>query len=138
MLSFGMLCHRLGLQVQTTNVLLRISRCAPIGRHITTERVSGDPDLLKRGRGAEFRFISIPPVAQGRAEVVFELTPFRLMDRLGDKYESVQDKLARFLRPGDTYKIEASDLGIRWWAFESLQDEDGLKGKKSVALDLPG
>ncbi|KAI1332647.1 hypothetical protein F5Y16DRAFT_393954 [Xylariaceae sp. FL0255] len=109
----------------------------PVRRHITTTRVSGDPDLLKRGQDSRFYFITIPPVAKSHTEVIFELPPSRLTDHLGDKNESLQDKLTRFLRPGDTYEIEARDLGIRWWAFGSLQDEDGLKGKKISRWTLP-
>lgn len=109
----------------------------PVARHITTIRVSGDPDLLKRGGDSGFTFVTIPPVGQGHAEVLFELPPKRLVQRLGNKDESVQDKLLRFLRPGDTYKIVPSDLGIRWWAFGSLEGEAGLRTKKIARWTFP-
>ncbi|KAK6193480.1 hypothetical protein LQW54_012418 [Pestalotiopsis sp. IQ-011] len=114
----------------------------PVARNITTTRISGDPDLLKRGDDDGFRFITVPPVGQGDVQVVFELPPERLVERLGDKDESVQDKLIRLLRPGDSYKVVVRDLSIRWWAFGSLHGEDGLRSKNKIARwtfpdDLP-
>ncbi|KAF1974717.1 hypothetical protein BU23DRAFT_579500 [Bimuria novae-zelandiae CBS 107.79] len=69
-----------------------------LGSRITHIRVSGDPDLLKRDKSDGFSFLSIPPVYQSYAEVVFELPPERLMQRLGNKDESVQDKLRRIIK----------------------------------------
>ncbi|KAK7993921.1 hypothetical protein PG989_007302 [Apiospora arundinis] len=119
----------------------------PVARWITTTRVSGDPDLLKRGgEDTGFVFVTIPPVGQGHAEVAWELSPARLVRRLGNKDEPVQEKLLRLLRPGDTYKITTGKLSICWWAFGSLGNEGGVgdeeKKKKKVARwilpdDLP-
>ncbi|ETS83870.1 hypothetical protein PFICI_05746 [Pestalotiopsis fici W106-1] len=109
----------------------------PVARHITTTRISGNPDLLKRGVDDGFDFITVPPLGQGHAEVAFELAPDRLVQRLGNKDESVQDKLLRLLRPGDSYKIVPSDLGIRWWAFGSLDGENGLREKKIARWTFP-
>lgn len=114
----------------------------PVARNITTTRISGDPDLLKRGDDGGFRFITVPPVGQGDVQVVFELPPERLVERLGDKDELVQDKLLRLLRPGDSYKVVPRDLSVRWWAFGSLDGEDGLRRKNKIARwtfpdDLP-
>jgi hypothetical protein len=109
----------------------------PVARHITTTRVSGATNLLERGENDGFTFVTIPPVGQGHSEVLFELPPARLVQRLGDKDESVQEKLVRFLRPGDTYKIVPSDLGIRWWAFGSLDGEEGLRKKMIARWTLP-
>ncbi|KAI4597073.1 hypothetical protein KJ359_004584 [Pestalotiopsis sp. 9143b] len=114
----------------------------PVARNITTTRISGDPDLLKRGDEDGFRFITVPPVGQGDVQVVFELLPERLVERLGNKDESVQDKLARLLRPGDSYKVVARDLSIRWWTFGLLDGEDGMMRKNKIARwtipdDLP-
>lgn len=106
------------------------------GARITFTRISGDPDLLKRGEEAGFTFVAIPPLGQGYAEIVWELTPARLMQRLGDKDETVENKFLRLLRPGDAYKIEPSDLGIRWWAFGSLEGQEGIK-KKVARWSLP-
>ncbi|KAK8058424.1 hypothetical protein PG994_008872 [Apiospora phragmitis] len=103
----------------------------PVAAHITTTRVSGDPDVLKRGEDAGFVFVTVPPIGRGHAEVVFELSPARLVQRLGDKDERVQDKLLRLLRPGDTYKITPNDFeSIKWWSFGSLGVEEGLGEKK--------
>lgn len=109
----------------------------PVARNITTTRISGHPDLLKRGEDDGFTFITVPPVGQGDVEVVFDLPPERLVQRLGNKDESVQDKLLRLLRPGDSYKIVPSDLSIRWWAFGSLEGETGLRSKKIARWTLP-
>lgn len=109
----------------------------PVARRITTIRVSGDPDLQKRGENNGFIFVTIPPVGRGHAEVVFELSPARLVQRLGNKDESVQDKLLRFLRPGDTYRIVPGDLSIRWWAFDSIEDDRGVGTKKVARWTLP-
>ncbi|KAK6836256.1 hypothetical protein PG987_006751 [Apiospora arundinis] len=103
----------------------------PVARWITTTRVSGDPDLLKRrGEDTGFVFVTIPPVGQGHAEVAWELSPARLLRRLGNKDELVQDKLLRLLRPGDTYEITPGKLSICWWAFGSLGNEDGVGDEK--------
>ncbi|KAK8130591.1 hypothetical protein PG999_002971 [Apiospora kogelbergensis] len=97
---------------------------------VNIRRMSGDPDLLKRGEDDPgFAFVTIPPVGKGHAEVVFELSPAKLVQRLGDSEEPVPDKLLRFLRPGDTYKIRPSTLKIDWWAFGSLGDKGGPGGK---------
>lgn len=109
----------------------------PVGIRYTIIRISGDPDIMKRDKADGFRFITVPAVDQGHAEVVFELPPERLMQRLGGKDEPVQDKLLRFLRPGDTYKIVSSDRYIRWWAFGSLDNGGSLKGKKIARWSLP-
>jgi hypothetical protein len=106
-------------------------------KRITFIRVSGDPDLLKREKNDGFTFVTIPPVGQGHAEVFFELPPERLVQRLGNKEDSVQDKISQFLRPGDTYKIVPSDLSIRWWAFGSLEGKEGLRKGKIARWTLP-
>ncbi|KAK7755404.1 hypothetical protein SLS62_002631 [Diatrype stigma] len=112
----------------------------PIGRRITTIRVSGDPDLRKRPADDGFVFLTVPPVGAGSTEVVLsELAPARLVRRLpsldGGEEEDVRDKLRRLLRPGDAYRIAPSDLGIRWWAFGSLSQE--LRDKKIARWSLP-
>ncbi|KAI0405283.1 hypothetical protein F4802DRAFT_563801 [Xylaria palmicola] len=111
-------------------------------QRISGIRVSGDPDLLKRPADDGFTFITVPPVGEGHAEVTFELPPSRLVRRLGGKDEAVADKMRRFLRPGDTYRIAAGKLGVNWWAFGALEGEDGLMKKKKIARwtfpdDLP-
>lgn len=109
----------------------------PVGKWITTIRIGGVPDLLARDVDDDFKFLSIPPVDQGHAEVVLELPPERLMLRLCNNDESVQDKLHRFLRPGDVYKVAPSNLRLNWWAFGSLDDEASLKGKRIARWTLP-
>ncbi|CBY00832.1 hypothetical protein IAQ61_011743 [Plenodomus lingam] len=106
-------------------------------KRVTITRVSGDPDLLKRGEENGFRFITIPPVSQGHAEVMWELTPSKLLLRLGDKGESLEEKMKRFLRPGDTYKIVPDNLRIQWWTFGSLDGGDGIGKKKIARWSLP-
>jgi hypothetical protein len=108
-----------------------------MARHITTTRISGDPDLLKRGKDDGFSFITVPPIGQGYVVVVFGMPPARLVQRLGNKHESVQDKLLRLLRPGDSYKIVPSDLAIRWWTFGSLDGNNGLRKKKIARWTFP-
>ncbi|CAG8961997.1 hypothetical protein HYFRA_00014105 [Hymenoscyphus fraxineus] len=103
---------------------------------ITFTRVGGDPDLLKRGDYYPFTFVTIPPLGQGHAEIFWNLTPERLMQRLGEAGEAVEDKMRRLLRPGDSYKIEPSDLNVRWWSFGTLEDEAGIK-KKVARWALP-
>ncbi|KAI0470532.1 hypothetical protein GGR56DRAFT_659214 [Xylariaceae sp. FL0804] len=109
----------------------------PVGVRVYRIRIPGGPDLLRRDPDDGFRFLTIPPVGNGHAEVVFELPPSRLVRRLGDQNESVQDKLMRFLRVGDTYSIKSNRHGIHWWAFGSLEDEKGLKGKKISRWTFP-
>lgn len=109
----------------------------PVGKQITTIRVSGNPDLLQRDKNDGFTFVTIPPVGQDYVEVVFELPPENLMQRLGKDEQSVQEKLLHYPRPGDVYKIVPRDLSIRWWAFGSLDDETSLKGKKIARWTLP-
>lgn len=119
----------------------------PIGRRITTFRVSGDPDLRKRPENDGFVFLTVPPVGTGSTEVVLsDLAPARLVRRLRSltaaedggeegKEEDVRDKLRRLLQPGDVYRIAPSDLGLRWWAFGSLSGE--LRDKKISRWSLP-
>lgn len=99
--------------------------------------MSGDPDLLKRPIDDGFALITVPPVAKGQAEVTFELPPSRLVRRLGHKGETVENKMKRFLRPGDTYTIKAATLGVKWWAFGSLKGDDGLLKKKIARWTFP-
>ncbi|KAK7948077.1 uncharacterized protein PG986_008963 [Apiospora aurea] len=107
-------------------------------KRVTHVRVSGDPDLLKRREEEDgFDFVTVPPVGRGRAEVVWELSPARLVRKLGRADEPVRDKLLRFLRPGDVYMIApSSHLRSCWWAFGSLEDDGeeeegpGEKGEK--------
>ncbi|KAK8109234.1 hypothetical protein PG984_015035 [Apiospora sp. TS-2023a] len=116
-------------------------------KRVTHTRVGGDPDILKREAEEYFDFVTVPPVGQGHAEVVWELSPATLLRKMGDQGESVQDKLLRLLRPGDTYRVWPGSMSICWWSFDSLGDEagDGLgekKKKKKVARwtlpdDLP-
>ncbi|GAW25821.1 hypothetical protein SAMD00023353_1302530 [Rosellinia necatrix] len=47
----------------------------PVGKHITTTRISGNPDLARRGGQVGFTFLTIPPIGQGQAEVRFDLPP---------------------------------------------------------------
>ncbi|KAI0384293.1 hypothetical protein F5Y04DRAFT_248080 [Hypomontagnella monticulosa] len=108
----------------------------PVGKHVTTIRVSGHPNLLKRGDDG-FTFVTIPPVGQGSADVDFDLPPSRLLERLGDENESLEDKMSRFLRPGDTYRIVPSDLNIRWWAFGSLENPNTKVSRWTFPNDLP-
>lgn len=119
----------------------------PIGRRITTIRVSGDQDLRKRPEGDGFVFLTVPPVGAGSTEVVLsDLAPARLVGRLPSlaaaedgeeqgKEEDVRDKLRRLLQPGAAYRIAPIDLGIRWWAFGSLNQE--LRDKKISRWSLP-
>lgn len=45
----------------------------PVGKWITITRMSGDPNLLKRSdEDPAFRFVTIPPIGQGYAEVVWD------------------------------------------------------------------
>ncbi|KAK8039370.1 hypothetical protein PG993_007781 [Apiospora rasikravindrae] len=100
---------------------------------VTHIRVSGDPDLLKRREEEEgFDFVAVPPVGRGHAEVVWELSPARLVQKLGNAGEPVQEKLLRLLRPGDVYKITPiTRLSVSWWTFGSLWDDDeGLSIEK--------
>ena len=59
------------------------------------------------------------------------------MSSLGDDSTSLQEKLEHFLRVGDTYQVWPGDLSIRWWAFGSLEDPEGLKGKKISRFSFP-
>ncbi|KAI1748762.1 hypothetical protein F4782DRAFT_515643 [Xylaria castorea] len=106
-------------------------------QRISGIRVSGDPDLLKRPTDDGFTFITVPSVGKGQTEVTFELWPSRLVRRLGNKDETVEDKMKRFLRPEDTYKIAAAKLGVNWWTFGSLEGEDGLLKKKIARWTFP-
>ncbi|KAK7960388.1 hypothetical protein PG988_011602 [Apiospora saccharicola] len=101
-------------------------------KRVTFIRVGGDPDILKRAEEDHFSFLTVPPVGQGHAEVVWELSPATLLRKMGNPGESVQDKLLRLLRPGDTYRIWPGSMTICWWSFGSLEDEagDGLDDKK--------
>ncbi|KAI0855744.1 hypothetical protein F4860DRAFT_495415 [Xylaria cubensis] len=106
-------------------------------QRISGIRVSGDPNLLKRSADDSFTFITVPPMGKGQTEVTFELPPSRLVRRLGNKDETVRDKMKHFLRPGDTYKIAAARLGVNWWTFGSLEGEDGLLKKKIARWTFP-
>lgn len=115
-------------------------------RYITYHHFSGDPDLLQRGEKDHFRSITIPPVDQGHAEVRLDLSPERLVDNLRDKTRvpdprgddmPFEDKLLLLLRPGDTYEIEPRSLQISWWAFGSMDGEDGLRRRKIARWTLP-
>ena len=102
-------------------------------KRITFHRISGDPDLAKRPEDPDtpgFTFITIPPVGKGSVQIAWELSAERLMSSLGDDSTSLQEKLQHFLRVGDTYRVWPGDLSIRWWSFGSLEDPEGLKGKK--------
>ncbi|KAK8057099.1 hypothetical protein PG996_011036 [Apiospora saccharicola] len=101
-------------------------------KRVTFIRVGGDPDILKRAEEDHFSLLTVPPVGQGHAEVVWELSPATLLRKMGNQDESVQDKLLRLLRPGDTYRIWPGSMTICWWSFGSLEDEagDGLDDKK--------
>jgi hypothetical protein len=102
-------------------------------KRITFHRISGDPDLAKRTEDPDtpgFTFITIPPVGKGSVQVAWELSAERLMSSLGDDSTSLQEKLEHSLRVGDTYHVCPGDLSIRWWSFGSLEDPEGLKGKK--------
>jgi hypothetical protein len=109
----------------------------PVGTRITITRISGNPDLLQREEDLDFTFITVPPVRQGHAEVVWELSPAQLLRRLGDEKESVGEKMKRFLRQGDVYKIVAEDLRLQWWTFGTLEDADGVSCKKVARWSLP-
>jgi hypothetical protein len=109
----------------------------PVGKWITIRHMSGDPDLLKRPEDPGFAFLTVPPVGKGHAEVVWELTPTQLLRRLGDKNESVEDKMQRFLRPGDTYKIVPENLRLQWWTFGSLGNKEGRENTKVARWSLP-
>jgi hypothetical protein len=109
----------------------------PVGKWITIIRTSGDPDLLKREEDLDFTFLTISPVGQGHAEVIWELPPAQLLRRLGDKSESVADKMERFLRRGDTYKIVPDNSRLEWWTFGTLEDEEGRGKKKFARWSLP-
>lgn len=109
----------------------------PVGKRITITRMSGDPDLMKREEDPGFRFITIPPAGEGHAEVVWELPPAVLLSRLGNEDEPIEDKIKRFLRPGDTYKIVPDNLRIKWWTFGSLEGKEELKKKKIARWSLP-
>ncbi|KAI1177024.1 hypothetical protein F4777DRAFT_544306 [Nemania sp. FL0916] len=105
---------------------------------IYAARLSGDADLLKRpDEDSTFRFLTIPPVGQGQTEISFDLPPSKLLSRLGDKSESLEDKLVRFLRPGDSYKIEPQKKRIVWWSFGALEGEEGLMKKRLSRWSLP-
>ncbi|KAF2854223.1 hypothetical protein T440DRAFT_270729 [Plenodomus tracheiphilus IPT5] len=106
-------------------------------KRVTITRISGDPDLLKRGEENGFSFVTVPPVGQGHAEVVWELPPSKLLLRLGNKGEPIEEKMKRFLRPGDTYKIVPDNLRIQWWTFGSLEGGEGLENKKIARWSLP-
>lgn len=125
-----------------------------LGSRVTHCRVSGDPDLLKRPEEDgwyEFTFITIPPVGHGHAEVEFDLPPSRLVRRVGlkdfprkfgrgpqhDDPSTIETKMIRFLRPGDTYSIRPWNLEPAWWAFGSLEGEGGLRTKKIARWTLP-
>lgn len=109
----------------------------PVGKRITLIRLSGDPDLLKRKDDPSFKFLTIPPVGEGHAEVMWELPPQKLLQRLGHEDESLEDKMKRLLRRGDTYKIVPRKESIAWWTFGSLEGEDGLMTKKFARWSLP-
>jgi hypothetical protein len=109
----------------------------PVGKHITITRVSGKPDLLKRREDPGFTFVTVPHVGQGCAEVVWELPPAQLLRRLGDKNESVEEKMKRFLRQGNVYRIVADNLRLQWWAFGTLEDADGQGSRKVARWSLP-
>jgi hypothetical protein len=107
-------------------------------KRVTITRISGDPDLLKREtEDPGFNFITVPPVGQGHVEVVWELPPSKLLKRLGDKDEPLEDKMKRFLRPGDTYKIVPSNLRITWWSFGGLDVEEGSERRRVARWSLP-
>jgi hypothetical protein len=48
-----------------------------------------------------------------------------------------EDKLLQLLRPGDTYEIRPRSLRICWWAFGSMDGEDGLSRRKIARWTLP-
>jgi hypothetical protein len=104
----------------------------PVGKWITITRMSGDPDLLKRPEDPGLTFLTVPPMGKGHAEVIWELPSSQLLRRLGSKDELVEDKMKRFLRPGDTYKIVPDNLRLQWWTFGALDDKEG-RGKVKVA-----
>jgi hypothetical protein len=104
----------------------------PVGKWITITRMSGDPNLLKRPEDPSIAFITVPPAGKGHAEVIWELPPSQLLRRLGNKDESIESKMKRFLRPGETYRIVPDNLRLQWWTFGSLEDEEG-RGKVKVA-----
>jgi hypothetical protein len=107
-------------------------------KRVTIRRISGDPDLLKRGADDPgFKFVTIPPAGQGHAEVVWELPPSKLLKRLGNKDEPLEDKMRRFLRPGDTYKIVPSSLMITWWSFGGLEVEGEVEKTQIARWSLP-
>ncbi|KAK7909012.1 hypothetical protein PG985_014890 [Apiospora marii] len=93
-------------------------------KRVTHVRVGGDPDLLQREEEDHFAFVTVPPVGRGHAQVEWELSPAKLLRRMGNQGESVQDKLLRLLRPGDTYRISPGTMSICWWSFGSLEDEE--------------
>jgi hypothetical protein len=110
----------------------------PVGKWITITHMSGDPNLLKRSEeDPAFKFVTIPAIGHGHAEVVWELPPSKLLQRLGNKNDSLEEKMKRFLRPGDTYKILPENLRIPWWTFGSLRDERGDE-KKVARWSFPG
>lgn len=106
-------------------------------KRVTHIRVGGDPDVLKREEEDHFNFLTVPPVGQGHAEVVWKLTPAKLLQKMGDPDESVQDKLLRLLRPGDSYRIWPESMSICWWSFGSLEDDEEGPKKKVARWTLP-
>lgn len=109
----------------------------PVGKWITITRMSGDPNLLKRSdEDPAFKFVTIPPVGHGHAEVVWNLPPSKLLKRLGNKNNPLYEKMKRFLRAGDTYKITPDNLRISWWTFGTFEDDKG-NDKKIARWSLP-
>lgn len=125
------------LTVEDDQCLAPLLPLRPVGKRITLIRLSGDPDLLKRKDDPGFKFLTIPPVGDGHAEVVWELSPQKLLQRLGHEDESLEDKMKRLLRQGDIYKIVPLKESIAWWTFGSLEGEDGLMKKKFARWSLP-